>query len=116
LEIEDIKKNTLEIIKNFANEYNVVLLLKDSASFITNGKEIYLNTTGNNSLAKAGSGDTLSGILAGILARGYDLLESVVVSNYLLGITAEIAVKNNNEYTVTATDIIKYLPMAINSL
>ncbi|MBR5192643.1 MAG: NAD(P)H-hydrate dehydratase [Clostridia bacterium] len=116
LEVNEIKNNTIEIIKSFASEYNVILLLKDSASFITNGKEIYLNTTGNNSLAKAGSGDTLSGILAGILARGYDLLESVVVSCYLLGITAEIAVKNNNEYTVTATDIVKYLPNAINSL
>ncbi len=116
LEINEIKKNSIEITKNFAKEYNVTLLLKDSASYITNGEDIFLNTTGNNSLAKAGSGDTLTGIIAGVLARGYETLESVVVGAFLLGKTAEIAVKENNEYTVTATDVIKYIPKAINSL
>lgn len=114
--VEEILENGIDIAKKFANKYKVVLLVKSSTSIITDGIETYINISGCSALAKAGSGDVLSGILAGLVARDEETLYLVASSSYLLGTTAEIASKNQNDYTITATDIIKELSNAINSL
>ena len=114
--LNDILNNGIDIARDFAKKYNVILLLKSSTSIITDGEETYINKTGCSALAKAGSGDVLSGILAGLVARDEETLYLVATSSYLLGTTSEFASKNQNDYTVTATDIIKELPNAINSL
>ena len=67
-------------------------------------------------MAKAGSGDVLSGIICGVAARTEDLMQAVVSSAYIFGRAGEIADKKSNEYSVIATDIISCIPDAINSL
>jgi hydroxyethylthiazole kinase-like uncharacterized protein yjeF len=113
---EEIKNNPVACAKDFAKKYNVTLLLKNATSIITDGERVVINTTGNSGLAKGGSGDVLSGLIAGIIARGEDLFESVAVSAYLFGLSADIAVQEQNEYTITATDVINAMPKAINLL
>ena len=66
-------------------------------------------------MAKAGSGDVLSGLIAGLTARKDEFLYSVTASAYLFGRCGEIATYHANEYTVTASEIIAVLPEAINS-
>ncbi len=107
---------TIALSKDFAREYGVILILKSAVSVITDGKEVYLNTTGNSGMAKAGSGDVLSGITAGLLAKNFDAFDLSVASSYIFGRAGEYAVLKSNEYTVTATDIIKALPDVINGL
>ena len=85
-------------LKEFAKEYNVILVLKSATTIISDGDKVYLNTTGCSGLAKAGSGDALSGILCGLLARKTDIINCVLVGCYLFGKTAEIVMKNTNEY------------------
>lgn len=113
---EQIYANYVETAKDFAKEYGVILLLKSACSIITDGNSVIINTTGNSGLAKAGSGDVLSGFLAGMALRKEDLLSITAVSAYVFGEAGEYAVKEQNEYTVTATDVIKALPKAINEL
>lgn len=108
--------NPVETAKEFANKYNVILLLKNAVSIITDGEQTYINTTGTPAMAKAGSGDVLSGIVAGLTARVEDTLHAVVASAYIFGRCGEIATDATNEYTVTATEIISAMPSAINSL
>jgi NAD(P)H-hydrate epimerase len=103
-------------VKEFSKEFGVITLLKNSVSIITDGKEVYINTTGNSALAKAGSGDVLSGIISGVTARNTDILGAVISSAYIFGKASEIAVNEQNEYTVTAMDVIKCLPKAIDNL
>lgn len=116
VEKTEIISNSIEISKSFAKEYGVVLLLKSAVSIITDGEEMFINTTGSPALAKAGSGDVLSGIIAGMTARSDETLYSVVASAFLFGRCGEIACNFANEYTVTATEVIRAMPDAINSL
>ena len=102
--------------KEFAKDFNVVLLLKNATSIITDGEEVILNTTGCNGMAKCGSGDVLSGIIAGLSARGFDLFDSACVSAYLFGKAGEIAEKDYTEFCMTPSEVIKCLPKAVKKL
>lgn len=113
---EEVVNNFIPLAKDFAKKYGVTVNVKSSASIITDGTEVYINTVGCSGMAKAGSGDVLSGITAGILAKGKDFTESVAVSAYLFGKAGEIAEKNACSFTLTATDVINALPSAIKSL
>ena len=114
-EIGEIITDTVSLAINFAKEYGVVLVLKSATSVITDGTEFYLNTTGCNGLAKAGSGDILSGVICGLMVNNPPF-ESAIAGCYLFGLAGEIACKEQNEYTMTATDVINCLPKAINRI
>ena len=114
--VSEILYDFIDTAKEFAKNYGVILLLKSACSVITDGEKSILNTTGNSGLAKAGSGDVLSGFLAGMLLRDGETIELTAVSAYVFGKAGEIASKEQNEYTVTASDVIRALPKAINSL
>lgn len=113
---KEILENPISYAKAFALEYGVTLLLKNAVSIITDGKEVFINTTGNAGMAKAGSGDVLSGLTAGLLARKDDVLDCVSASAYLFGKAGEKALEFENEYTMTASSLVKALPKVINEL
>ena len=101
--------------KNFAAQYGVVLLLKSATSVITDGNQVFINTTGSSCMAKGGSGDVLSGIVAGLVARSTEpCLETVSVASYLFGKAGELAEKDQNVYTPTATDLVKKIEIIVN--
>lgn len=113
IDIEKIKQNSIEIATNFAKEYNVILLLKGSTTIVTDGKNIYLIKKGVPGMATAGSGDVLSGILAGML--GYQEANILTIaSGALLAVTAgELAQEKFTDISMRASDTIKYIPEAI---
>ena len=113
---QEILSNAIGCARAFAKEYNVTLALKSATTVITDGNTIYINTTGNSALAKAGSGDVLSGISVGVLSRTTDITEGVAAACYLLGKGAEIACEGENEYVVTASNVVGALGRAINRL
>ncbi len=113
---EDVLNDPINFAKNFASKHNVIIVLKDSVSVITDGINVFLNTTGCSGMAKGGSGDVLSGFMAGVLARNSATIESVCAACYIFGRAGEIAQHNASSYTITATDIINNLSNAINSL
>lgn len=113
---ESVLDNPVKAAKEFAKAYNVVVALKSATTMITDGEELYLNTTGTSGMAKAGSGDVLSGFVAGLLARENPVLDCVTAGCYLFGKAGEIASLEQNDYTVTASDLISALPKAINAL
>ncbi len=118
IETNKINENPINIAVDFARHYEVVLLLKNAVSIITDGNETFINTTGCPGMAKAGSGDVLSGIIAGLVARNNEneLTETVAGASYVFGIAGEIAQKRQNQFCMTATDIISELAPAINSI
>ena len=115
-ERKEINKNIVNISMQFAKEYNVVLAVKSAVSLITDGKETFINTSGCSGMAKAGSGDALSGLLAGVLAQNDACVENVASVLYLFGKAGELAQKKGSEYTITATDIIEQFANVIKSL
>ncbi len=94
-------------VLNFANEYNVTVVLKNNSTFVTDGKEIYLDYSAKPNLAKGGTGDVLSGLIAGFLTKDESTLAAGVhgvqflsaLSNYFYDI-------NVDENTVTASLLI----------
>ena len=77
---------------------------------------ITFNTTGNAGMATAGSGDVLTGILTGLLARGYSQREACIVGMYLHGLAGDMAAQEMGEESLIARDIIRYLPKAMGKL
>lgn len=114
---DELLDDPINIAQNFANKYDLTLLLKSSVSIITDGQNTYLNTTGTPAMAKAGSGDVLSGLLAGLAARNDDLIFVSAVASYIFGRCGEYVVREQqNEYTALASDLISALPKVIHSL
>ena len=115
--VSEIQQNRAKWAWEASKEFDCIVLLKGHESVISipNGK-IYINHTGNSALSKAGSGDVLTGMIAGFCAQGLSLEFAACVSVFLHGLTGELAAKNLSEYSVLASDIIKYLPIAIKAL
>jgi NAD(P)H-hydrate epimerase len=77
---------------------------------------IVFNTTGNAGMATAGSGDVLTGILTGLLARGYGHREACIAGMYLHGLAGDLAAREVGEESLIARDIIRCLPLAFRKL
>ncbi len=114
-DVDEIKQKGIQAARDFAYTYDLTVILKSAVSIIASPTDTYINITGNSGLAKAGSGDVLSGILVGLASRSKETLKIAAVASYILGETAESAVGNfQNEYTLVASDIINTIPMVIN--
>ena len=114
--VDEIIDKTVPLAIEFAKEYGVSLVLKSSTTIITDGTEFYLNTTGCTGLAKAGSGDVLSGVICGLLAGKLDAFDCAVGGCYLLGLASEIASKELTDVCMTASDVINALPKVIKKI
>ena len=77
---------------------------------------VMFNTTGNAGMATAGSGDVLTGILTGLLARGYKPQDACIVGVYLHGLAGDLAAKEIGEESLIASDIIQYISKAFKRL
>lgn len=116
LDVQTILSNPVEHAFKFAAEYKVVILLKGADSIITDGNRVAVNRRGTTALAKAGSGDMLSGYMCGCAARGLDPFDAAVCAAYTLGISAEISSEQKTDYCATAKDILNNLHNAVKQL
>jgi NAD(P)H-hydrate epimerase len=107
----------IELALQKAATLDVIIVLKGHFSFIAfpDGKGLF-NSTGNAGMAKAGSGDVLTGLLTGLVARGYSTYESAVLGVYLHGLAGDLAKAEIGEEALQASDIVNYLPKAFLSL
>jgi len=118
LSIKEILNDVVETARTFATRHHVHLVLKGWRTVIAHPDGIVsVSTTGNPGMAKGGSGDVLTGLIAGILAQGRainaDIGKDVSRAVDIHGLSADIAVAEGDERTLLATDIIRYLPRAI---
>lgn len=103
----------IEKAKKFALKHKLILVLKDAHTIITDGIQLFFNSSGNPALATGGSGDVLTGMIAGLIAQGYKPLEAAIFGVYIHGLTADIAVPYTGHESFTATDIIENIGQAI---
>ncbi|MDE6597515.1 MAG: NAD(P)H-hydrate dehydratase [Clostridia bacterium] len=116
LSVDKILSDPAGYAKEFAQKYDVTLILKSAASVICDGVNTVINVRGTTALAKGGSGDMLSGFLCGSVARGLCPFDAAVCAAYILGVAAEISSEQKTDYCATAKDILKNLPKAIKNL
>ena len=111
--VAEINDNREKYARITSQTYECITVLKGKNTIVTNGDKIYINQTGNSALAKAGTGDVLTGIIAGLLAQKVSSLNAAVAGVYLHGLAGDIASKDLSEYSVMASNIIDYIPFAI---
>jgi NAD(P)H-hydrate epimerase len=110
----EVQAGRLEVARGFAEKHNVTVVLKGARTLIAHpGGRVAVNTTGNPGMAKGGSGDLLTGMVAGILAQYKDDPERAVeAAVFLHGLAADFAVREQNEHTLLATDSLPHLSQA----
>lgn len=112
-DIEEIKKDSLNLVKEFASTYKVIILLKGHTTIISDGKDIYLVKTGTPGMATAGSGDVLSGILGGLLAYLPFNLLTISAGVLINGIAGCLAEEDKTDISMIASDTINNISNAI---
>ena len=103
--------------REFAIKMQLYLIVKGHYSLIcTPTGRVIINPTGNAGMATAGSGDVLTGILTGLLTRGYTPYEACQIGTYLHGLAGDVANERLGEESMTAGDIIDAIPEAFKRL
>lgn len=114
--LDEILSDMKQSSKKISEKYNCVTVLKSHKTIVTSKDgQIYYNNTGNSALAKAGSGDVLAGIIAGLLAQNMQIFEAAILGVYLHGLSGDLAKNDLTAYGVLATDTIRYIPYAIKN-
>lgn len=115
--VEELKADRIRIMKDFVAKYGITCVLKDSRTLIAgNEKGMHLNLTGNSAMAKAGSGDVLAGVIAGMMVQGKDTEEAAELGTYVHGLAGDLAKFEKGVYSVMARDLIEYISKALMKL
>jgi NAD(P)H-hydrate epimerase len=111
LSIKEVQAHREPLAREFAAKHGVTLVLKGWRTLIAHPDGmVSVNTTGTPALAKGGSGDILTGILAAMLAQHPDHpADAVNAAVYLHGLAADFAVREQDEHTLLATDVVAHL-------
>ncbi|MDR1517751.1 MAG: NAD(P)H-hydrate dehydratase [Dysgonamonadaceae bacterium] len=94
-------------VRAFVRKYDLVLVVKGAYSLVLDSENVFVNASGSPALATAGSGDVLSGIIAGLLAQGYAPIDAARIGVFLHGLTADVSAKKIHSRSFVATDIIE---------
>lgn len=109
--VEEVQARRLEVARQAALEWGVTVVLKGSRTIIAEPSgDTYLNLTGNPGMATAGSGDVLTGIIAGLMAQGMRPDVAACVGVYVHGKAGDKAKEKTGEMALVAGDLIKALP------
>ncbi len=103
--------------KEVAQKFGIFVVLKGFHTVVASPEgEIYVNPTGNPGMATAGSGDVLTGIIAALTGQRFSLWDSARFGVYLHGLAGDLACKKTGEASLTAGDILEWLPAAIKKV
>lgn len=115
--VEEIQKDRIAAAKIATEKYNCVTVLKGNKTVVcSKNYQISVNTSGNSALAKAGSGDVLTGIIAGLISQGMQIEDAAKLGVFIHGLSGEAASENLTQYCVLAQDLIDHIPEAIKRI
>lgn len=111
---DEIVSRPIEAARHFAEVHQLVLILKGAPSVVAlPDGQVLVNSTGNAGMATAGSGDVLTGLIAGLLAQGLEADEAACLGVYLHGRAGDLAGDNLGEWGMVAGDIARAVPEAL---
>ena len=115
--IQYLKENLVQVCETFTREYGVICIAKDTRTMIIDNSEtIYINLSGNNGMATGGSGDILTGIIAGLCAQHMPLPEAARLGVYLHGCAGDTAAFNKGFHSMTASDVLDAIPELLKEI
>ncbi len=102
---------------DLSKRHSIYIILKGANTCISTPQgKYYFNSSGNPGMAKGGTGDVLTGMIVAFLSQGYNPEEASLLSVYLHGLSADIAVKKQSEQSLLATDIISTIGDAFHEI
>lgn len=110
------EQGRIAIALEAARAFGQVVILKGHRSVITDGRRVYINRAGDVTLAKAGSGDVLSGIVGGLLGQGMERFEAACLAAHIHGLAGQIAGATFGQRSAIATEVIACIHQAIARL
>ena len=110
---QDVKEKA-EAVKELASQLNATILLKGHIDVISDGKRVKYNFTGNPGMTVGGTGDVLSGIVGGLLAKGVSPFEAAVAGAFVNGATGDF-VRKERGYHMVPTDLLGWIPKILDN-
>jgi len=111
--ISQIENDRYSAVRNLQRSFGGVVVLKGPGTLICDGKKVYVKNVGNPGMASGGMGDVLSGIIAGLLAQGLDLLQASTLGVSIHGLAADAAAESD-ERGLLASDLFPYIRKLVN--
>jgi len=115
--VREIEADRIGAARSFATEKQVCLVLKGERTLVAfSDGRVSINPTGTPAMATGGSGDILTGLIAGFLGQFPDRWESAILAAvYLHGLAGELGAESKGEKSLIATDLLEFLPAAIKA-
>ena len=113
-----VQRDRINVARTFAREYELIVVLKGHRTLIAQPDgTVWVNTTGNPGMATGGTGDILTGMVAGLIAQNPErIAEAVIAAVHLHGVAGDVARESMGEYSLIATDLVKALPEAFRRI
>ena len=108
-QVAEIQDDRINISKEFAKKYGVVLVLKGANTVVTDGERVFVSVTGNPGMAMGGSGDMLSGMIGAFASQGMTALEAALAGVYLHGLCGDIAAEKLSQRGMLVDDMTEQL-------
>ncbi len=113
IKTEEVQNNRIEVVLEASKNWGTVLVLKGYRTLVASPDGmLYVNPTGNPGMASGGTGDVLTGIIAGLLAQGLTPLEAAVSGVYFHGLAGDLAAGEIGMMSLVAGDVLEFLPQA----
>jgi ADP-dependent NAD(P)H-hydrate dehydratase len=111
-DIAAVQAQRQELAADFARTHGIIVVLKGHGTVVTDGRRIYVNTTGNPGMASGGTGDVLCGLIAALLGQKLEPFAAAQLGVYLHGRAGDLAREQLGESSLIATDLLDFLPHA----
>jgi NAD(P)H-hydrate epimerase len=111
-DIPTVQARRQELAAEFARTHGVVVVLKGHGTVVTDGRSVYVNTTGNPGMATGGTGDVLGGLIAALIGQKLEPFAAAQLGVYLHGRAGDLAREQVGEVSLLAADLLDYLPRA----
>jgi ADP-dependent NAD(P)H-hydrate dehydratase / NAD(P)H-hydrate epimerase len=114
---EEIERSRVESVRTAAERFHSVVVLKGAPTATADsGGDVYLNSTGNPGMATIGSGDVLTGLIAGLRVQGMTSLQAAYGGAFLHGLAGDIGAERVGQRSLLALDILDHIPSALMRL
>lgn len=111
------EEHKINLVRQLASDLQSVIVVKGANTMIClPDGNCYFNSTGNAGMAKGGSGDILTGLITGLIARGYSSSKAAIIGVYLHGLAGDLVASVLGQEAMNSTDILDYLPKAFVGL
>ncbi|MDT0603763.1 NAD(P)H-hydrate dehydratase [Thalassotalea castellviae] len=112
--VADIEKDRFKAVRNISQQYGGICILKGAGSLISDGKTVWINTSGNSGMATGGMGDVLSGIISALIMQSLTPVDAARLAVFIHGRSADIIATKQGKIGLLASDLFPEIQLLIN--